>query len=1316
MSDPSRTRPEHIKEISALKKKIQELEQAEIGHKAENEELRHNIVELQRVEAVLRDSEGHYRTLAEMTNDMIFIINRDDCIEYVNNVGAGQFGYSPEEIVGMPRTQLFPPETATEQKISLQRVFQGGSPLHVEGRTSFPGRDMWHSTWLIPLKDNAGIVKSVLGVARDITARKLAEESLRESKEQFRTLAEKAPDGIFVQTSGQFAYVNVVATKMFGAVSSDQLLGLPVMTRFHPDYHAAIRERIRLVNEERTEVALMEQKYLKLDGTPFDVEVSAVPFLYENQKGALVFFHDITTRKQIENAFLAEKKFSESILNTMPGIFCCFDDRLQLKRWNRNLERTSGYSAQEISKMSPFDFFSGNVRQLIEEQLEKVFKEGESSIETDFVSKDGCKTPYFLTGLKVMIDDVKHLIGVGIDISSRKQAEEALEQSRQNFYTFFNTINDFLYVLDESGSIMHVNNTVVRRLGYTKAELVGQSVLIVHPPERKEEATQIIAAILDGKTSSCFIPVMTKDGRLIAVETSVTKGIWNGKPALFGVSKDISQLKQSEEKFSRAFHSNSVSMALSTIEGGRFLDVNETFLTTMGFSREEVIGKTSIELGVFVDPENRVETHLLIKETGRVHDVEIQVLTKDGRILDGLFSADTVTINDVPCLLTVMTDITERKQAQEVLKKHKKHLEELIEERTKELRIINEQLQLEITIHKNLEQTLEESRDKERQLIETLQEGIWEIDKNTYTTFVNPRMAEMLGYSVEEMLGKNIFLFIDEQDIEIAKQKLENCEKSTIKQFEFKFFKKDGSRISALLLATPFIDNEGNFIGGIAGVIDITEQKNSENILQESEMRFRQLAENIQEVFWISAPDISTMIYISPAFETVWGVPREKVYENPLLWIDSIHPEDRQKVFAAIETHAQGKYTVEYRIVRPDGEIRWIWDRGFPMLDKNGVIKNMCGVAEDITQRKEVELTIRQAQEDLEFKVAKRTEELAHYAAELEERNKEINALSQMTDLLQACKTLDEAYAVIAGSVSELFTGFSGALYMNNPSQNLLYGSVFFGVNPPEEKQFSPEDCWSLRRGKINLVEDPHAVLQCRHVNALKDVSYLCIPMVIYGEPLGVFHIRGFSLESKLQLFENVTDRIGMSLANIKLHEILRGLSIRDHLTGLYNRRYMEESIERELTRAERKGMKVGIIMLDIDYFKNYNDSFGHEVGDSLLKALGSFLQQNVRSSDIACRYGGEEFIIILPDSSLEISHQRAEYLREAVKNLQIHHSKLPRETVTVSFGVAVFPDHGFSAESVINAADIALYRAKEEGRDRVSVATLLGREVDSNN
>ena len=167
----------------------------------------------------------------------------------------------------------------------------------------------------------------------------------------------------------------------------------------------------------------------------------------------------------------------------------------------------------------------------------------------------------------------------------------------------------------------------------------------------------------------------------------------------------------------------------------------------------------------------------------------------------------------------------------------------------------------------------------------------------------------------------------------------------------------------------------------------------------------------------------------------------------------------------------------------------------------------------------------------------------------------------------------------------------------------------------------------------------------------------------------------------------------------------LRELSIRDPLTGLFNRRYLDETLDRELKRAARKRLPLGIIMLDIDHFKRFNDTHGHAAGDLLLRQLGDTLKKHIRAGDIACRYGGEEFILILPEANREAAHHRAEHLREEVKRIRLHHEDHVIVGVTMSFGVAVFPLDGKTGERVLIAADEALYQAKHEGRDRVIVA-----------
>jgi diguanylate cyclase (GGDEF)-like protein len=183
-----------------------------------------------------------------------------------------------------------------------------------------------------------------------------------------------------------------------------------------------------------------------------------------------------------------------------------------------------------------------------------------------------------------------------------------------------------------------------------------------------------------------------------------------------------------------------------------------------------------------------------------------------------------------------------------------------------------------------------------------------------------------------------------------------------------------------------------------------------------------------------------------------------------------------------------------------------------------------------------------------------------------------------------------------------------------------------------------------------------------------------------------------------------VAERVALALANLKLRELLRNQSIRDALTGLYNRRYLEESLKRELHRANRASRNVSLVMLDLDHFKHFNDTFGHQVGDILLKEVAGVIKSRMRAGDLACRYGGEEFSLILAEVGTEGAQKCVESIRETIKHLSLHHRGQTLGTITVSAGIATYPAHGTNSEELIRAADEALYRAKKAGRDCISV------------
>ncbi len=342
-------------------------------------------------------------------------------------------------------------------------------------------------------------------------------------------------------------------------------------------------------------------------------------------------------------------------------------------------------------------------------------------------------------------------------------------------------------------------------------------------------------------------------------------------------------------------------------------------------------------------------------------------------------------------------------------------------------------------------------------------------------------------------------------------------------------------------------------------------------------------------------------------------------------------------------------------------------------------------------------------------------ESLKNSMGELECRNREAGTLSEMADLLHSCFTLEEASGVIASSSRKLFQGFSGAVLVFSASRNVLEVITTWGPSSPAERVFSPNDCWALRRGRLHHSAGDAGAVRCSHFGAESSLPCLCIPLMAHGETLGILclvtessgHLGAPACISELnvQLSVSVAEQAALSFANLRLREKLRHQSVRDPLTGLFNRRYLDESLEREVPNALRKNRSLGVIMLDVDRFKQFNDLFGHDAGDTVLRELGDYLGKFTRGGDLACRYGGEEFTLIFPECSLEETRARAEELRIAFQQLSIKHRDILLGKVTLSLGIAVLPDHGTTAAELLAAADDALLRAKRGGRDRVLIA-----------
>ncbi|HWH79416.1 MAG TPA: diguanylate cyclase [Candidatus Binatus sp.] len=365
------------------------------------------------------------------------------------------------------------------------------------------------------------------------------------------------------------------------------------------------------------------------------------------------------------------------------------------------------------------------------------------------------------------------------------------------------------------------------------------------------------------------------------------------------------------------------------------------------------------------------------------------------------------------------------------------------------------------------------------------------------------------------------------------------------------------------------------------------------------------------------------------------------------------------------------------------------------IVDRRRVIQ--CNVR-DITARRHAEDGILKANEELKVSLA-----------ELQRRDQDMTSLIRLNEMLHTCASQTEAFQVVAHVAIELFAGQSGGLaMMSAPSQNMELVANW-GDQTVLKSEFSPEDCWALRRGQIHVVSDRQAGLICRHVIDQPEIGYLCVPLLIHGGITALLCHTGAAGSTKGSIKRQhlalaVAETIKVSLYNLKLREDLREQAIHDPLTGLSNRRYLEDNLERELHRARRGNSPLCVVMLDVDNLKLVNDTFGHDAGDTILRELAQALLEKLRKSDLACRYGGDEFVLVLPDSSLADTRQRVEQIRDLIKERQIQHGGLVLGPITLSAGIAGAPENGSTAAELIQAADHAMYAAKQAGRNRVVV------------
>ena len=641
--------------------------------------------------------------------------------------------------------------------------------------------------------------------------------SLEQSKQRYKRYIDHAPDGVFIlDEKGNYIEVNPAACAMSG-YSSEELLTLSV-----PDIltESSQLNWLAHLNSLITNGSLQADIFVRRKSGELRWWVLEATRLSDNL--FLCFTIDITRRKEMEENLRSHQvelelqndelleansrveatslKYSE-LYDFAPSAYFTLSKGKVIQDLNYSGTRML---ASDRSKLlgTRFDrVVSGNTLPAFNLFFRNVFKSNSKQV-CELILEAGGERPKYVHVEGITVGQDNQCLMNVIDITGRKQTEVLLQQMHHNFETFFNAIDDFLFVLDGQGAIIHCNNTVIQRLGYSPEELTGQSVLMVHPPELRKEAGKIIAGMLRGEVDYCNVPIMAKSGFRIEVETRISKGHWNGKPAIYGVSKDITQIKLSEEKFSKVFYLNPSACGLDDYITGKYIEVNEAFSRLLGFVKEEVIGKTPLELGILtVDSRNQLLQS--IADKGHGMNIETNLVAKNGDVKHVMLSAEIINIQEKKYRYTVVHDVTERKQAEV------------------EIRRVNGFLD---------------------SVIDNIPDMIFIKDaKDLRFVRINRAGEELLGFTQEELVGKSDFDFLPKETaagfVEKDREALSNKRLTDIPQEPIQTRHK-GVRILHTQ-KMPMFDDQGEpeYLLGIS--LDITDLQREEQARKVSDEKYR---------------------------------------------------------------------------------------------------------------------------------------------------------------------------------------------------------------------------------------------------------------------------------------------------------------------------------------------------------------------------------------------------------------------------------------------------------------------------------------------
>ena len=505
---------------------------------------------------------------------------------------------------------------------------------------------------------------------------------------------------------------------------------------------------------------------------------------------------------EIQDEKLANENYNE-LFDFAPLSFLSISKEGTILELNHMCAKMLGQERATLKNRNFTTFISENTLPVFNQFIETVF-DGRNKETCEVILSGDDRPPTYVLLTGIVAENGQQCSITAVDITENKQSERFSLNTCHNYEDFFNRFDDFIFVLDEQGNIIHTNFMVTNCLGYSNEDLKGKSILIVHPPERWEQSSKMMREILNSQIDFCYCPLITKSGVIIPTETRVSHGFWDGVPVIFAVNKNITQIKQSEEKFSKVFYLNPSACGLTDLETGQYVEVNDAFYTLFGFNYKEVIGKTPAELGIFtLETLNSLLTSTSITE--KVINIEAILKTKNGDLKHVLLSAENIVIHDRNYRFSVVHDITKRKEAEELL------------------------------LFSNIILRTEQ---------ELSNEGILVVNENGEIISFNHRFLELWSIPPEVIALKS-----DELAIQSVMNKLVNPNEF-VDEVNSVYQKIEETSMDELLLddgriferySAPMINSDGKYFGRVWYFSDITNRKKDENTLKISEEKYRTL-------------------------------------------------------------------------------------------------------------------------------------------------------------------------------------------------------------------------------------------------------------------------------------------------------------------------------------------------------------------------------------------------------------------------------------------------------------------------------------------